>query len=85
MENDNTPTSLALCLGDIGFFYINKYIIEHYKNDKNLAKILTYYNDIVIDTAKGEILDVYLPYIEKNDKKHKLSQFVYGFFKLHRK
>ena len=74
MENDNSPTSLALCLGDIGFFYINKYIIEHYKDNKNLAKILTYYNDIVIDTAKGEILDVYLPYIEKNDKKHKLKE-----------
>lgn len=71
---DNTPTSLALCLGDIGFFYINNYIIKNYKNNKNLSKVLTYYNDIVIDTAKGEILDVYLPYIEKNDKSHKLKE-----------
>ncbi len=71
---DNTPTSLALCLGDIGFFYINNYIVNNYKKNKNLSKILTYYNDIVIDTAKGEILDVYLPYIEKNDKNHKLKE-----------
>ncbi len=74
MENDNTPTSLALCLGDIGLYYINNYIISHYKNNKNLTKILTTYNNIVIDTVKGEILDVYLPYIEKNDKNHKLNE-----------
>ena len=71
---DNTPESLALCLGDIGFFYVNNYIIKKYRNDKNLSKILEYYNDIVIDTIKGEILDVYLPFIEKNDKKHKLEE-----------
>lgn len=71
---DSTPTSLALCLGDLGFFYINNYIINKYKNDKNLTKLLNYYNDIVIDTIKGEILDVYLPFVEKNDKNHILDE-----------
>ena len=71
---DSTPTSLALCLGDLGFFYINNYIINKYKNDKNLTKLLKYYNDIVIDTIKGEILDVYLPFVEKNDKNHILDE-----------
>ena len=74
MNIDNTPTSLALCLGDIGLFYIYNYIISHYKNNKNLSKILTCYNNIVIETVKGEILDVYLPYIEKNDKNHILYE-----------
>ena len=73
-KKDNTPESLALCLGDIGFFYVNNYIINSYKNNKNLNKILEYYNNIVIDTIKGEILDVYLPYIEKNDKSHNLKE-----------
>ncbi len=71
---DNTPTSLALCLGDAGFFYTNNYIIKNYRNNPNLDKILEYYNNIVINTINGEILDVYLPYIEKNNKKHILNE-----------
>jgi len=71
---DNTPTSLALCIGDIGFYYINEYILNNYKKDKNIIKLLNYYNNVVINTIKGEILDVYLSYIEKNDKNHKLYE-----------
>ena len=72
--NDNTNTSLALCIGDLGFFYTNEMITKKYKNDKNLAKLLSYYNNIVIKTIKGEIIDVALPFIEKNDKKHTLHE-----------
>ena len=71
---DSTPTSLALCIGDISFFIIYEYILKNYKNDKNINKLLSYYNNILIDTVKGEILDVYLPYIEKNDKSHTLYE-----------
>lgn len=74
VENDNTNTSLALCIGDLGFFYTNEMITRKYKNDKNLAKLLSYYNNIVIKTIKGEIIDVALPFIEKNDKKHTLHE-----------
>lgn len=74
VENDNTNTSLALCIGDLGFFYTNEMITKKYKNDKNLAKLLSYYNNIVIKTIKGEIIDVALPFIEKNDKKHALRE-----------
>jgi len=73
-EKDNTSSSLALCIGDLGFFYTNNYILKNYKTNKNLTKLLNYYNDIVIDTIKGEILDVYLPYIEKNNKNHILDE-----------
>lgn len=74
VENDNTNTSLALCIGDLGFFYTNEMITKKYKNDRNLAKLLSYYNNIVIKTIKGEIIDVALPFIEKNDKKHALHE-----------
>lgn len=74
IENDNTNTSLALCIGDLGFFYTNEMITKKYKNDKNLAKLLSYYNNIVIKTIKGEIIDVALPFIEKNDKEHTLHE-----------
>ncbi len=71
---DNTPYNLALCIGDIGFYYVNDYLVNNYKKDKNLIKLLCYYNKVVIDTIKGEIVDVYLPFIEKNDKNHKLYE-----------
>lgn len=74
VENDNINTSLALCIGDLGFFYTNEMITKKYKNDKNLAKLLSYYNNIVIKTIKGEIIDVALPFIEKNDKEHTLHE-----------
>ena len=74
VENDNTNASLALCIGDLGFFYTNEMITKKYKNDKNLAKLLSYYNNIVIKTIKGEIIDVALPFIEKNDKEHILRE-----------
>lgn len=74
VENDNTNTSLALCIGDLGFFYTNEMITKKYKNDKNFAKMLSYYNNIVIKTIKGEIIDVALPFIEKNDKEHTLHE-----------
>lgn len=73
-KKDNTPTSLALCIGDISFFIIYEHILKHYKKDKNIKKLLSYYNNILIDTVKGEILDVYLPFIEKNDKHHTLFE-----------
>lgn len=71
---DNTPTSLALCLGDLGFFYTNELIVKKYKNDKNFAKLFSYYNNIVINTIKGEILDVALPFKEKYDKNNILKE-----------
>lgn len=73
-EIDGTPSSLALCLGDYGLYYSNQIIATRYKKDKNLSKILTYYNDIVMKTIKGEILDVYLPFIEKSNKNNILRE-----------
>lgn len=73
-NKDNTPENLALCIGDLGFYFTNKLIINSYKNNKNFSKLLNYYNDIVINTIKGEILDVYLPYVEKNNIKNNLKE-----------
>ena len=73
-HNDNIHNNLSLCIGDLGFFLTNELIIKKYKNDKNFSKILSYYNNIVINTIKGEILDVYLPFKEKHDNKNKLEE-----------
>lgn len=55
--------SLAICAGDIGFYKANELLIENYSNNKYLLK---YFNDIIINTIRGEILDVVLPHIQKH-------------------
>lgn len=57
--------SMALCLGDLGFFLANSVILKHYQNNPNLYKVINYYNDMVIKTCKGEMLDVFLPFKER--------------------
>lgn len=59
--------SIAICIGDYGFYEANKIIIKNYAKDKNLAKILEYYNDIVLKTIEGELIDVTLPFESKYD------------------
>ena len=78
-KKDNTPKSLALCIGDYGIYAAYQIIVDNYKNDKNLPKLLHYYNEVIINTIKGELLDVYLPFIEKNDKNHILHEDVLLF------
>ena len=57
--------SLGICAGDFGFYEAYNLIVKNYSNHKNFAKILEFYNNIVIKTIKGEILDVILPFKEK--------------------
>ena len=61
--------SIAICMGDYGFFDANKVIINNYKEDKNLAKVMNYYNDIVLKTIEGELIDVELSF----DGKYKIN------------
>ncbi len=58
--------SIAICMGDLGLYEANQMIAKNYKNDPNLGEVLTYFNDIVIKTIKGEIIDVTLPFLEEN-------------------
>ena len=64
-ELTNLSNSIALCMGDYGLYSANKIISRAYAKDKNLAKILDYFNDTVLYTIKGELLDVILPFQSK--------------------
>jgi 4-hydroxy-3-methylbut-2-enyl diphosphate reductase len=57
--------SIAVCVGDLGFYFLNQMILDAYKNDKNLVSVLKYFNDIVITTIKGELIDIVLPLEEQ--------------------
>ncbi len=59
--------SIALCTGDLGFYEACNLIVTSYKDSPYLSSILKKYNDIIIKTIKGEIIDVYLPFLGKNN------------------
>ena len=64
-KSKHIANSLALCLGDYGFFKTNEILLKNYGKNENFTELFNYYNKIVINTIKGEILDVYLPYKEE--------------------
>lgn len=57
--------SVAICSGDMGMFLANEKLIESYHNLENFAKLLKYFNQTVMKTIQGEIIDVVLPFEEK--------------------
>lgn len=65
-ELTNLTNSIAICMGDYGLYSANMIISEAYSKDKNLAKVLNCFNDTVLKTIKGELLDVILPFRSKN-------------------
>ena len=54
--------SVAVCAGDLGLYLSNRHIVESYKTHPACAAILSLFDDIVLKTISGELLDVVLPY-----------------------
>jgi 4-hydroxy-3-methylbut-2-enyl diphosphate reductase len=65
--------SLAVCAGDLGFYFLNQKIVDAYRKDSKLADILSYFNKIVITTIKGEMLDIALSLEERLNITHETS------------
>ncbi len=59
--------SVAICIGDYGFYKANQLIVKSYGDDKNLSNVLKYFNDIFLKTVEGELIDVLLPIESKNN------------------
>lgn len=66
-EAKKTSDSIAICTGDYGFYEANQVIVKNYRNDSNLSDILSYFNDIVLKTINGELIDVVLTFECKNN------------------
>ena len=62
--------SIAICMGNYGYYEANKVIVSNYKDDKNLDKVFNYYNDIVLKTIEGELIDVELSF----DGRYKIKE-----------
>lgn len=75
--------SMALCLGDLGFYLALQIIVQNYRNNKNLDRVLEYYNDVAIKTCEGEMVDVILPFYEEfYGEEDNLEKHVMEIYKL---
>lgn len=64
-ERNHLSNSLAICIGDLGYFYATNIISEEYKDNANLANILSLYSKIQMNTVKGQLIDIELPFVSK--------------------
>ena len=65
VKRKDIGNSMALCLGDLGFYLALQIIVKNYRDNKNLNRVLEYYNDVAIKTCEGEMVDVILPFYEE--------------------
>ena len=76
-DHEHIANSLSVCIGDLGFYMANQIIVENYYNHPQLPKVLKYYNDVVMKTACGEFIDVYLPNVRQMENIEPLIMDIY--------
>lgn len=76
-DNEHIANSLSVCVGDLGFYMANQIIVDRYYKHPNLAPTLKYFNDVVMQTACGEFIDVYLPNQRKMEDIEPLIMDIY--------
>lgn len=70
----DTSCSIAICLGDMSFYFVEELMLESYSQNPACYKLLSYFHKTVINTIKGEILDIYLPYAERYENKIEIEK-----------
>ena len=77
-----TSESIGICIGDYGFFKVNEIIINNYKDNPNFFKLFKYYNDIVLKTVEGELIDVILSFEGKYKEIQNLDENIMIIYRL---
>ena len=78
--------SVGICVGDLGIYYANKLLADSYGSDPALGQLISYFDDIVIQTIRGELLDVVLPYeiqdpgIGEEERARLLEKSIYDIY-----
>ena len=81
--NVNLANSLAICLGDLGYFDSYKMIGDNYHSDKNIGSLIRTYSDILKNTVKGQLIDVELPIRSKyNMNKDNIEKSTMDIYRL---
>lgn len=88
-ENENSLSeSAALCMGDLGLFLSNEEVARAYGHDENAGKLILYFDQVILDTIRGELLDTVLPYeiqdpsIPENERPALLEDSVMTIYRL---
>lgn len=63
---NDVANSMAICAGGLGMCYANQKVAEAYSRSDNLGILLKYFNQVIINTIQGEVIDVILPFEEQN-------------------
>lgn len=76
--------SIAICIGDYGLFTANKIIQDKYSTDPNYSKILSNFNNTILTTIRGELIDVILPFEGKHNliKLNKIEENILEIYRL---
>ena len=76
--------NIAICMGNYGLYLSNQLISKNYCNDPNLGKVLNCFNDTVLKTVKGELLDIILPFQGKHNllKASEIEKNIIEIFRL---
>ena len=80
--------SAAICVGDLGICHANYMIAKSYIGHPALGALISYFDEVIIDTIRGELLDVVLPYeLQDNtrteeEKKAVLEESVRDIYRL---
>ena len=85
IDNDNLrrgKNTIHYSIGDYGFFKVNEILIRHYKDDPNFSKLFDYYNNIVLKTVEGEIVDVILSFESRYKEILNLEDNIMTVYKL---
>lgn len=67
----DVANSMAICAGGLGMCYANQKMAEAYSRSDNLGILLKYFNQVIINTIQGEVIDVILPFEEQNFRSKK--------------
>lgn len=83
----DTACAMAICLGDLGFYQAEELLSASYRENRFLGRLLSFYHKMVIETIKGEMLDIQLPYmmrsgvdIERQYKNIRLEDMIYEIY-----
>jgi len=84
LNDTHISNSIAICMGDYGLYSANKIISDSYKESPHLGEILSYFNNTVLNTIRGELLDVILPIKSKKEeiKKEELEESIEEIYRL---
>lgn len=63
---NDVANSMAICAGGLGMCYANQKVAEAYSRSDNFGILLKYFNQVIINTIQGEVIDVILPFEEQN-------------------